>query len=56
MDTEKSHDSAQYDTAQNLNLRSIILRGTWLRAVLYCVELRKNKNISAKTKPKTKLF
>ena len=25
---EKSHDSAQYDTAQNLTLRSIILRGT----------------------------
>ena len=25
---EKSHDSAEYDTAQNLTLRSIILRGT----------------------------
>ena len=25
---EKSHDSAQYDTAQNLTPRSIILRGT----------------------------
>ena len=27
-DTEKSLDSAQYDTAQNLTQRSIILRGT----------------------------
>ena len=27
-DTEKSHDSAQYDTKRNLTLRSIILRGT----------------------------
>ena len=25
---EKSHDSAQYDTARNLTLHSIILRGT----------------------------
>ena len=32
--------------------RSKILRGTWLRAVSYCVELRKTMNISAKTKPK----
>ena len=27
-DTKKSHDSVQYDTARNLTLRSIILRGT----------------------------
>ena len=60
-------DSAQYDTAQNLTPRSIILRGafttkfiilhgTWLRAVSYCAKFRKNTNISAKTKPKTKIF
>ena len=48
-DTKKSHDSVQYDTARNLTLRSIILRRTLLRAVSYCVDLRKN-NISAKTK------
>ena len=27
-DTEKSLDSAQYDTAQNLTLRSMIMHGT----------------------------
>ena len=32
-------DSAQYDTARNLTLCSLILRGTWLRAVWYCAEL-----------------
>ena len=42
-DTEKSLDSAQYDTVQN-----------WLRAVWYCAELRKKLNISGKTTPKTK--
>ena len=43
--TEKSLDYVQDDTAQNLTLRSMILRGT-----------SKHLNISTKTKPKTKLF
>ena len=36
--------------------RSMILCRTWLHAVWYCAELRKNSNISAKTKQKTNLF
>ena len=40
-------DSAQYDTALSLTLRSICR---------YCAELRKNLNISAKTKRNLKTF
>ena len=34
---------------------TMIVCRTWLRAVWWCAELRKNSNILAKTKPKTKL-
>ena len=38
---------------RNLTLHNIILQGTWLRAVYYCAELRKNTNISGETKNET---
>ena len=46
-------DSAQY----RVTLCSIILLGTWLRAVWYCAEsISKNSSISAKTKTNMKIF
>ena len=53
-DTENLYDSTQYHTARNLTLRSIILRGTRLRAVSYCGELRKNMNISGENETNNK--
>ena len=41
-DTEQSHDSAQYETARNLTLRSIILRGTSEKYEYLCKNENKN--------------
>ena len=43
-------------TVRNLTPRSMILRWAWFCAVWYCAELRKNLNISAKTKRNLKTF
>ena len=42
---EKTHDSAQYDTAQNLTLRSMILRGTSEKLEYLGKNKTKNENV-----------
>ena len=44
-DTETSNDSAQYDTAQNLTARSMILRGASLKFKYLGENETKNKTI-----------